>query len=363
MAKIKIKGPIVSNNVKWIYDWFDMEATCPKDIETALSEANGEEIEIEINSGGGLVFVGSEIYTTLKEYNGKKTVKVVGVAASAASVIAMSGDVVKISPTAQLMIHNARNNAEGDYRDMEHQADVLKNVNKSIANAYILKTGMNQEDLLSLMDEETWLNAQQAKELGFADEIMFDDSNQLVASTTNIMLPPEVISKMINTVKDTKIIPQNSGLINKQEPAQPQPVKNEKEEETVDIKNADELRQSFPELVAQVEAAAREEGATNERQRIKSIDEIASTIAPELVAKAKYDEPMNVEKLAFEALKNDASKGRQYLVNHGKDNDESGVKNVGGQPQIQNSSKEKEAEERESITNAIAQFAAKRRNK
>jgi ATP-dependent protease ClpP protease subunit len=340
-----------------------MDATSPKDIDTALTDANGDDLEIEINSGGGSVFVGSEIYTALKDYKGKKIVKVVGLAASAASVIAMAGDVIKISPTAQIMIHNASNYAEGDYRDMEHQADILKGINKSISNAYILKTGMKQEDLLSLMDQETWLNAQKAKELGFADEIMFDEGNQLVASTTTVMLPPEVINKMINTAKTHEITPQNSGLINKQEPAKPQPVKNQKEEGNLEIKNTDELRQNFPEFVAQVEAAAREDGATNERQRIKSIDEIANTVAPELVAKAKYDEPMNAEKLAFEALKNDSLKGRQYLDNLNEDNDESGAKRVGGQPQLQNSSKEKEAEERATVVNAIAEFAAKRRNK
>lgn len=367
MPKVQIKGPIVSSSVKWIYEWFDMEATSPKDIEAALVEANGEDLEIEINSGGGDVYAGSEIYTALKDYKGKKTVKIVGRAASAASVIAMAGDTVKISPTAQIMIHNVSSYAEGDYRDMEHQAEVLKNYNKSIANAYILKTGMKQQELLSLMDKETWLNAQRAKEYGFADEVMFDDDNQLVASVNNIMLPPEVINKIRNSVKSNgkeEIIPQSSGLINKQEPAKPQPVINQKEDDgTVEIKNTDELRQHFPDLCNQLEAAAREEGATGERQRIKAIDEIGQTVAPELANKAKYDEPMTAERLAFEALKNDSVKGRQYLENAAADNNASGANSVTGQPQMQQSSKEKDAEEREAASNAIAEFATKRRSK
>ena len=197
MVKVPIKGIIVSNGQKRIYEWFDMEATSPKDIAKAISEANGDELEVEINSPGGSVYAGSEIYTALKEYRGKVTVKIVGVAASAAGVAAMAGTVVKISPTAQIMIHNVTSSAAGDYRDLQHEADVIKNYNKSIANAYILKTGLSQTELLDLMDKETWLTAQQAKEKGFADEVMFDEGNQLVATWNNTaMLPQAVIDKV-----------------------------------------------------------------------------------------------------------------------------------------------------------------------
>src|SRR5690606_38566253 len=124
------------NDDKWIYEWFGLEATSPKDITDVIEKLDGEDLEIEINSPGGNVFAGSEIYTALKNYPGKVTINIVGLAASAASVAAMSGDVVRISPTAQIMIHNARNRQEGDYRAMQHSAEVLENVNKSIANAY-----------------------------------------------------------------------------------------------------------------------------------------------------------------------------------------------------------------------------------
>lgn len=199
---MKIKGTIVSNNDKWIYEWFDMEATSPNDVSNVLDQLNGEEVEVEINSGGGDVYAGSEIYTLLKDYKGKVEVKILGIAASAASLIAMAGDIVKISPSAQIMIHNVWSTAVGDYRDMEHEVGVLKGFNKSIANAYMLKTGMSQEELLDLMDKETWLTAQDAKKLGFVDEVMFDEGNQLVASVTNgFVLPAEVINKIRNLVK------------------------------------------------------------------------------------------------------------------------------------------------------------------
>lgn len=192
-----MKGVIIPNEDKWIYEWFEIENTTPNDVLNALPTDNSP-VEVVINSGGGDVFSGSEIYTALKDYPGTVTVKIVGIAASAASVIAMAGDKVLISPTAQIMIHNVSSVAQGDYRVMKHEAEVLKNYNKSIANAYMLKTGLSQEELLNLMDKETWLNAQQAKEKGFVDEIMFDEGNRLVASVQVGVLPQNVINKMRN---------------------------------------------------------------------------------------------------------------------------------------------------------------------
>lgn len=201
--KIDIKGVIVSNDDKWIYKWFGIDAVSPKDIISQIDKANGEDLEIEINSGGGDVYAGSEIYTTLKDYKGNVTVKIVGRAASAASVIAMAGKKVLISPTAQIMIHNVSEVAAGDYRVFEHEAEVLKNYNVSIANAYRLKTGMEMKELLNLMNKETWFNAQQAVQYKFADEIMFDDQARLVASAyAATILPQEVINKMRTYIKN-----------------------------------------------------------------------------------------------------------------------------------------------------------------
>ena len=104
--------------------------------------------------------------------------------------------------TNSFVIHNVSSWAEGDYREMEHTAEILKNANNTIANAYRLKTGKEQDELLSLMNKETWMTAQKAKELGFIDEVMFEDI-QLAASTSySGLLPPEVIAKMRNTIKN-----------------------------------------------------------------------------------------------------------------------------------------------------------------
>ena len=195
--KISVKGPIIDNDEQWIYDWFGVEATSPKKVIDLLNQAkNDEDLEIEINSGGGSVFAGSEIYTALKSYGGKVITKVVGLAASAASVITMAGDVILISPTGQIMIHNASGGFGGDYRDMEKGAEILKNVNATISNAYRIKTGLSNEELLEMMNKETWLTPQQALEKKFVDEIMFTNDVKLVASFNNGMLPQEVINKM-----------------------------------------------------------------------------------------------------------------------------------------------------------------------
>lgn len=186
----------MDNDDKWIYEWFDVEATSPRDVTKVLGELRGEDVEIEISSTGGSVWAGSEIYAALKSYKGRVIVEITGIAASAASVIAMAGTVVKIAPTAQIMIHNVSSVAYGDYRDMNHEGEVLKNYNTSIANAYRLKSGLKESELLEMMNNETWMTAQQAKEKGFADEIMFDTDMKLVASIHSNLIPEAVIAKM-----------------------------------------------------------------------------------------------------------------------------------------------------------------------
>ena len=125
MKTINIKGTIVSDNAYRIYEWMGMEATSPKTVINSLPKSK-EDIEVIINSGGGDVFAGSEIFTALKSYEGNVTAKIVGLAASAASFIAMGADKVLISPTAQMMIHNVSTSVSGDYRDFESATEALK---------------------------------------------------------------------------------------------------------------------------------------------------------------------------------------------------------------------------------------------
>ena len=197
MKKIKVNGVVVSNEYGWMYDYYEMDYTSPEKVINNLPTTN-EDIEVEINSPGGDVFAGSEIYTALREYPGNVHVKIVGVGASIASVIAMAGNKVSISPTAQIMIHNVQSGMNGDYRDLQSRADALKSMNVSISNAYESKTGLPQNELLEMMNKETWLNAQEALSLGFVDEIMFQNTSNYVASTNGLGLPFEVINEMMN---------------------------------------------------------------------------------------------------------------------------------------------------------------------
>ena len=208
--KIEVKGAIIPDGDQWIYDWFEVPATSAGKVSKLLNQAqDGEEIEVLINSGGGSVFAGSEIYTTLKSYTkGKVTGKVTGIAGSAASVIAMGCTELQMSPTAQIMIHNASGGFEGDYREMELGADILKSINDSIANAYQIKTGKPHAELLKMMNNESWLNAQKTVELGFADKVMFSDEAQFtneVKTDKNGLLPKAVLDKMRAELKGKNI--------------------------------------------------------------------------------------------------------------------------------------------------------------
>ena len=150
--------------------WFDDDVT-PQLFKDELNGGKGD-ITVWINSPGGDCVAAAQIYNMLREYPGKVTVKVDGIAASAASVIAMAGDTVLMSPVSMMMIHNPMTIAFGDSGEMQKAIDMLASVKDSIINAYELKTGMSRTKLAHLMDAETWMDAGKAIELGFADEIV-----------------------------------------------------------------------------------------------------------------------------------------------------------------------------------------------
>lgn len=198
-GKIDIKGDIVSNEYGAFYDFWGMDSVYPKKIQQALEADTDEEITLDVASNGGSVFAASEIYTMLKASGKHIVVNIQGLAASAASVISMAGDTVRISPTAQLMIHKASNDAYGNADSMRKNADVLDSIDASIVNAYILKTGMKESDLIHLMSNETWMNAQTAVDKGFADEIMFVDENKpLITNSLHVLPSREALNKFYN---------------------------------------------------------------------------------------------------------------------------------------------------------------------
>ena len=165
-----LNGPIAEDS------WFGDEVT-PGEFRSELESGDGD-ITVWINSPGGDCFAAASIYNMLREYKGKVTVKIDAIAASAASVIAMAGDMVYVSPVSMIMIHNPATIAMGDHNDMQKAIDVLNEVKASIINAYHDKTGLSKAKLAQLMEDETWMNAKKAVELGFADKIAYSDDKE-----------------------------------------------------------------------------------------------------------------------------------------------------------------------------------------
>lgn len=207
---IYVNGTIVDSDDAWIYDLFGIENMSPTKMKDALKEADGNDVDIFINSGGGSVFAGSEIYSMIQRYKGNVTIHVTGLAASAASVIACAGKCL-MAPTAQMMVHNVSSYGSGDYKNFDKMSEILKKANEAIAAAYVQKSGMSMQDALELMDVETWLTAKDALEYGLIDGIEENqnankqaESNDLtpsLAASTATMLPREVLNKF-NTEKN-----------------------------------------------------------------------------------------------------------------------------------------------------------------
>jgi ATP-dependent protease ClpP protease subunit len=179
---ITVNGTIVSNNDKWINDWCGFDSTCPKDVIKAMDDAAGDDITLLVNSGGGDLDAGNEIYSALKRYKGNTVAEITGCAASAATIICCGASKVKANPGIQYMIHNVSTWQHGDNRDMETMKNVLKTADISIANIYRLKTGLEEDRILKMMSTGTgnmgkWMDAKEAMELGFVDEIIGDNGS------------------------------------------------------------------------------------------------------------------------------------------------------------------------------------------
>ncbi|ASR69267.1 head maturation protease, ClpP-related [Leuconostoc mesenteroides] len=203
---IDIKGTVVDDETAAFYSFFGIPSASPSAVSQILNDGvDDDDVEVNVASNGGDVFSASEIYTMLRQSKANVTVNIQGLAASAASVIAMAGNKVNISPTAQLMIHQAASYGGGNKDDLAHEIDVLDGIDKSIASAYESKTGMPQGDLLNMMAQETWIGAQEAVDKGFADEIMFVDEKQAAFSnaTANIV-PKSAVNKLLNLLNKSE---------------------------------------------------------------------------------------------------------------------------------------------------------------
>ena len=175
--------------------WFDDDIT-PAAFRAELFAGSGP-ITIWINSPGGDCIAASQSYTKLMDYKDDVTVKVDGIAASAASVVAMAGTKVLMAPTALMMIHNPATMAFGDHADMAKAIDMLSEVKESIINAYEIKTGLSHAQLSHMMDDTTWMNAKKAIELGFADDILTDEKRGSTADTEGYAFSASAVERSL----------------------------------------------------------------------------------------------------------------------------------------------------------------------
>ena len=197
---LRLEGPIDSESF-----WGD-EIT-PAMFREELEAEEGD-VTVWINSPGGNVFAAAEIYTMLKDYKSAVTVKIASIAASAASVIAMAGDKVQMSPTALLMIHDPSTIAMGNAKAMEQAITTLNEVKESIINAYAAKTGLRHNRIADLMSNETWMNAKKAVELGFADVVLYEGKEEQAAEE-----PPTEDAEIEAQMYSTRVIPQLTVLL------------------------------------------------------------------------------------------------------------------------------------------------------
>lgn len=223
--KINIRGRIIPNDYKWFYDWFEMDSTCPRDVTSVLDKmVPGDEVDVYINSPGGVIDVGSEIYTLLRQTSETAPVNIfiTGEACSAASIIACASHCA-MSPTALMMVHCVSSGISGNHTDMEHMAEVLRTADRALCTAYTAKTGMTEQEALDMMEHETWLTAEQAKERGLIDEIIFEDRTEpmpMVASYGLFELPTAEQMERVRALMQTNTEPGPESIVDPVEAVQ-----------------------------------------------------------------------------------------------------------------------------------------------
>ena len=309
-AEITLYGDVVAARPT---DWWTGEPKngqfiCPEEFAADLAQIKDKSvINIKINSVGGDFYTGLAIHNALKELAGTKNVIVEGIAASAASVIAMAGDSIKMYPGSLLMIHGVAAFIY-DYVQAGDLEKILKGMDASeraMAAIYAAKTGIDESTLRDMMKEETWMTGAEAVEKGFADEIIEGAGLQMALNAKEHLLLVNGVKHNIGSLQIPARfkIPQLAAapaVVNKTKNT----TKGEKKHMTIE-----ELKAQAPELVKEIEDAA----VAAERQRIQEIEEIQASIDPELVAKAKYSEPTTAAALALEAMKAQQTKGANYL--------------------------------------------------
>lgn len=366
-ARIDMYGEVVTTRP---VDWWTGEPIpgnfiAQDEFLTDLSALEGkDEVTVHINSVGGDMYAGIAIYNRLKELAAHVTTINDGLAASAGSLIFMAGDDRKMHAGSNLMIHGAAGFLYGYYQvqDLRSAEKQMEAHNQAGVNIYAERTGRDKADIAALVEAETWMTGDEAVSEGFATEVITDEAEKV-----EMKLTPDRTTMMVNgypvAARCMGKIPDSVPVMSVEEWAQltapknhsakPAPVQDHANTKqnggtNMEIKNLDELRAAYPELVAQAEAAAQAKGCTEERARIQGIEDIEAAIGDaEMVKNAKYgDKPMNAEQLAFAAMKAQAAIGATMLGKLTADAQNSGAAGVTptpAQPKEQPKDEEDEA--------------------
>ena len=289
------------------------------------------EIVVRINSGGGDVFAANAIYTRLKDNAAKITVKIDGWAASAATIVAMAGDVIEIPGNGVFMVHDPSMGLLGYFNeaDLVKLTDEIKVIKQSIVNGYALKTGKPADEIASIMAAETWYDGKQAVEAGFCDKLMFEDAETTVENGAKIVVNsvsldlnryPNMTISLLNRL--TARTPGGfSNTITKNTPKRSE----ESMDGIKDIKTVDGLKAAFPDLTKQIEDAA----VDAERKRIQDIEDVALAGFETIVNDAKFKNPISAGDVAKAIVAEQKKQGGKYIQDRDDDAVKSGAGKVG----------------------------------
>ena len=339
-GEITLYGDVVSRQP---VDWWTGEPEpglyiAPESFMEDLAAVKGKSnITIKINSCGGDLYTGIAIHNAIKGLTGHKVVVVEGIAASAASVIACAGDEVQVYPGSMVMIHGVAGLLY-DYYTLADLKKLQKDFDASeraIAEIYHAKTGLEVDQLRSMMTRETWMVGQEAIDNGFADTLLTDEGPDVTLSADKKVL---LVAGIRHDVKGFRHIPGTIPIDNSIHAAPAAGNKptgnggeNRKEDEPMTL---EEMRAQHPDLVAQIEQQAVTNAIAQERARIEAIDSIAASVGDaQLVRDAKYGEnTCTAEQLALKAMQKQAALGAKHLKDATNDNAESGAADVGAAP-------------------------------
>ena len=316
--ELLLYGPIASSQ-----SWWEDRVT-PAAFNKELAELGDvPEIVVRINSGGGDVFAANAIFTRLKDHPAKITVKVDGWAASAATIIAMAGDTIKIARNGVFMIHDPSMTVWDSYtaEEFDKLAAELRVIKNSIVNTYAMKTGKDSEEISKMMAEERWWTGDEAVSEGFCDELLFEAVNTVIENQKKIVVNSIPID--ISRYKTSPNI-QNLVIASRKNDVTAEK-KEEKTVEPKDITTVEALRNAFPDLVAAIENNAKSE----ERQRIKDIKDTVPAGYEDIVEDAMFENPVAAEKVAVKILAKQKEQGAAYLNSRENDVKDGNVGNVG----------------------------------